>query len=81
MLGFDRVDYSYSTLRSGVIKSVISMASLRMTSALIGRGVTSGQSDHKIDAQLKIDDLCAILAIVSVVSDAEYTSGERTISY
>jgi hypothetical protein len=33
--------------------------------------VTTGHVDHKIATQVKNDDLCAILAIVSVVADAE----------
>jgi hypothetical protein len=38
--------------------------------------VTTGQIDHKIATPLKFDDLCAILAIVSLVGDAEYAIGE-----
>lgn len=34
--------------------------------------MTTGHVDHKIAARIKLDELCAILAIVSVVADAEY---------
>ena len=36
------------------------------------KGVTTGQIDHKIAAQLKFDDFDAIVAIVSLKPDAEY---------
>jgi hypothetical protein len=39
--------------------------------------VTTGRVDHKIAIQLKIDDLCAILAIVSFTGDAEYALSRR----
>lgn len=41
-----------------------------------GKRVTTGQIDHKIAPQVNIDDLCAILAIVSFTGDAEYILGE-----
>lgn len=34
--------------------------------------MTTGQIDHKIVARLSFDELCAIIAIVSCVGDAEY---------
>lgn len=43
-----------------------------MTLEFVGNGMTSGQIDHKIALLIKIDDLCAILAIVSFTGDAEY---------
>jgi hypothetical protein len=42
----------------------------------LAKGVTTGHIDHKITGQLKFDELSAILAIVSVVGDAEYVLGE-----
>lgn len=39
-------------------------------------GATTGHIDHKIARQTKIEESCAILAIVSVVADAEYALGE-----
>jgi hypothetical protein len=47
-----------------------------MTLEFVGKRVTTGQIDHKIAHLLKIDDLCAILAIVSLTGDAEYALGE-----
>jgi len=40
------------------------------------RWATTGQIDYLIALSLKFDDLYAILAIVSLVSDAEYALGE-----
>lgn len=38
--------------------------------------MTIGQVGHKIATQLNFDDLCAILAIVSLTGDAEYALSE-----
>jgi hypothetical protein len=52
-----------------------------MTLEFVGKRVTTGQIDHKIAHLLKIDDLCAILAIVSLTGDAEYALVEGASPY